>query len=177
MPRFALLLAAALVAVPAFALDAFPGARAVAFDGKRLAQAAQGGTPVERWREFVPDGEAIARWTHLASIREYPGHADPTTLATGLLQALKKQNPDAPSSFIRHPATGEVIVDFVTWPPDRAFTEFNLFRYGKREGGGVVAQQYALRRYGDAADFLRGLKAERVRLVDLMAKEGLRAAP
>lgn len=177
MPRFALLLAVALVAVPAFALDAFPGARAVAFDGKRLAQAAQGGTPVERWREFVPDGEAIARWTHLASIREYPGHADPMTLATGLLQALKKQNPDAPSSIIRHPATGEVIIDFVTWPPDRAFTEFNLFRYGKREGGGVVAQQYALRRYGDAADFLRGLKAERVRLVDLMAKEGLRAAP
>ncbi len=177
MPRFALLLAAALVAVPAFALDAFPGARAVAFDGKRLAQAAQGGTPVERWREFVPDGEAIARWTHLASIREYPGHKDPKALATALLQALKKQNPDAPSSIIQHPATGEVIVDFVTWPPDRAFTEFNLFRYGKREGGGIVAQQYALRRYGDAGDFLRGLKAERVRLVDLMAKEGLRAAP
>ena len=119
---------------------------------------------------------AIARWTRLASIREYPGHTDPKALAEGLLRALKQQNPDAPSSIIRHPATGEVIVDFISWPPDRAFTEFNLFRYGKRDAGGVIAQQYALRVYGDATAFLRGLKAERVRLVALMAKEGLRAA-
>ena len=40
----------------------------------------------------------------------------------------------------------------------------------------MIAQQYALRVYGDATAFLRGLKAERVRLVALMAKEGLRAA-
>ena len=40
----------------------------------------------------------------------------------------------------------------------------------------MVAQQYALRVYGDATTFLRGLKAERTRLLDLMAKEGLRAA-
>lgn len=177
MARLALLLAAALVAIPSWALDAFPDARALAFDGKRLVHAAQGQTPVERWREFVPAGEAIARWTRLASIREYPGHTDPKALASGLLRALKQQNPDAPSSIIQHPVSGEVIVDFVTWPRDRAFTEFNLFRYGRREGGGVVAQQYALRVYGDATAFLRGLKAERVRLVDLMAKEGLRAAP
>ena len=177
MLRFALLLAMALVAAPAIALDAFADARAVVFDGMRLKQAATGATTVERWREFVPDGEPIARWTRLASIREYPTHPDPKALAMGLLQALKKQNPEAPSSIIQHPATGEVIVDFITWPPDRAFTEFNLFRYGKRDGGGVVAQQYALRAYGDAGDFLRGLKAERKRLVELMAKEGLRAAP
>lgn len=176
MPRLALLLAVALVASTAHALDAFPGARAVTFDGKRLVHAAEGGTPVERWREFVPEGEAIARWTRLASIREYPGHSDPKALATGLLRALKQQNPDAPSSIIQHPATGEVIVDFISWPSDRAFTEFNLFRYGRREGGGVVAQQYALRVYGDAGAFLRGLKAERTRLVEVMAKEGLRAA-
>ena len=176
MPRFALLLAMALAATTANALDAFPGNRALTFDGKRLVHAAEGGTPVERWREFVPEDEAIARWTHLASIREYPGHTDPKVLVSGLLRALKQQNPEAPSSIIRHPATGEVIVDFVTWPTDRAFTEFNLFRYGKRDGGGVVAQQYALRVYGDATAFLRGLKAERVRLVALMAKEGLRAA-
>ena len=116
MPRFALLLAMALVVTAANALDAFPGARAVAFDGKRLVHAAEGGTPVERWREFVPEGEAIARWTRLASIREYPGHTDPKALAEGLLRALKQQNPGAPSSIIRHPATGEVIVDFISWP-------------------------------------------------------------
>ncbi|MFO1309757.1 MAG: hypothetical protein U1F64_15160 [Burkholderiales bacterium] len=174
--RLALAASLALAAVAAHALDAFPGTKAVTFDGRRLAQAAQGRTPVEAWREFVPQGEPIAHWTRLASIREYPTHTDPMALATGLLRALKQQNPDAPSAIIRSPSTGEVIVDFVTWPPDRAFTEFNLFRYGKRDGGGVVAQQYALRHYGDATEFLRGLKAERTRLVELMAKEGLKGA-
>ncbi|MCE7878565.1 MAG: hypothetical protein DYH14_14870 [Betaproteobacteria bacterium PRO3] len=78
-------------------------------------------------------------------------------------------------ALLEHPKSGDVIVDFITWPPDRAFVEFNLFRYGKRDGGGVVAQQYALRAYGDPGDFLRRLKSERPKLVDAMAKAGLEA--
>jgi len=174
--RLAVALAFAFAALPAFALDAFPGARAVSFDGRNLLQAAQGGTPVERWREFIPEGEKLERWTRLASIREYPTHAEPKALAVALQATLKRNLPSAPSSFIENKATGEVIVDFIAWPPDRAFTEFNIFRYGKRDGGGVVAQQYAIRVYGDATTFLRGLKAERVRLLNAMAKDGLRAA-
>lgn len=174
--RALLAVALALLAPPAFALDALADAKAVSFDGKRLVQAAHGGTPVERWREFVPAGEKLDRWTSLASIREYPTHHDVKALAGELVRALKRNHPDAPSSILQNPATGEVIVDFIAWPPDRAFTEFNLFRYGKRDGGGVVAQQYALRAYGDATSFLRALKAERPRLLDVMAKDGLKAA-
>ncbi|CAG0982762.1 hypothetical protein BURK1_01833 [Burkholderiales bacterium] len=174
--RIALLAAWFAAVAPALALDAHPGARAITFDGERLVHAADGTTPVERWREFVPAGEKIERWTRLASLREYPSHDDPKALAGNLVRALRRQNPEAPSSIIENPATGEVIVDFVTWPADRAFIEFNLFRYGRRDGGGTVAQQYALRHYGEATAFLRGLKAERPRLVDLMAREGLRAA-
>ena len=174
-PR-ALLLALALVSSPALALDALPGAKALTFGGTRLVQAADGRTQVETWREFVPPGEKLARWTKLASIREYPSHADPKALAGELVRALKNRYPGAPFALIENQAAGEVIVDFVVWPDDRAFTEFNVFRYGKRDGGGVVAQQYALRAYGDAGDFLRGLKAERPKLIDTMAKEGLKAA-
>jgi hypothetical protein len=174
--RLACAVALLALASPALALDAFPTSRTLTFDGKRLVQAADGTTAVERWREFVPAGESIDRWRTLASIREYPTHTDVRALAGELVRALKRRYPDAPSSIIENPSTGEVIVDFVVWPQDRAFTEFNLFRYGKRDGGGVVAQQYALRAYGDATAFLRALKAERVRLLDLMAKEGLRAA-
>jgi len=172
-------LAALLVfafAMPAHALDALPGARAIAFDGKRLVQADEGKTAAERWREFLPPGDKFERWTTLASIREYPGHADPKALAGELVRALKRSTPDAPMSILEHQASGDVIVDFITWPPDHAFVEFNLFRYGKRDGGGVVAQQYALRAYGDASDFLRKLKTERPRLLDAMAKAGLQPA-
>jgi hypothetical protein len=172
----ALLVALALAASPALALDALPGAKAVSFDGKRLAHAAEGRTPVERWREFVPPGEKLERWTALASVREYPGHRDPKALAGELVKALKQRYPGAPFAILENPSIGDVIVDFIAWPDDRAFTEFNLFRYGRRDGGGVVAQQYALRVYGDASDFLRGLKAERPRLIDAMAKGGLKPA-
>jgi len=174
--RYTLLVALAAFCANAFALDALPGARAVTFDGKRLVHAAEGKTPVELWREFVPPGEKLERWTRLASVREYPTHRDPRTLAGELVRALKQHYPGAPFALFENPSTGEVIVDFLAWPDDRAFTEFNVFRYGVRDGGGVVAQQYAIRVYGDAGDFLRGLKAERPRLVDVMAKEGLKVA-
>jgi hypothetical protein len=170
-----LLVVLLLAASHAFALDALPGARAITFDGTRLVHAAEGTTPVERWREFVPQGEKVDRWTKLASIREYPTHDDPKALAGELVRTLKKRYPDAPSSILENKSTGEVIVDFIAWPADRAFTEFNVFRYGRRDGGGVVAQQYALRAYGDATVFLQGLKGQRKRVVDAMAKDGLRA--
>jgi len=173
--RAALALVLAVAATSAYALDALPGAREVTFDGKRLVLADSGRTPAEHWREFLPAGETFARWTVLASIREYPGHADPKALAGELVRALKRSTPDAPMALLEHPKSGDVIVDFITWPPDRAFVEFNLFRYGKRDGGGVVAQQYALRAYGDPGDFLRRLKSERPKLVDAMAKAGLEA--
>jgi hypothetical protein len=176
MRRVLAVIALAAVASAAQALDTLPGVRTIAFDGKRLVQADEGKTAVERWREFLPPGDKFDRWTVLASIREYPGHADPKALAGELVRALKRGTPDAPVSILEHPSSGDVIVDFVTWPPDHAFVEFNLFRYGRRDGGGVVAQQYALRAYGDASAFLRALKTERPRLLDAMAKGGLVAA-
>ena len=164
--RALVFVAMALTAVPSHALDAFPNAKAVSFDGRRLLQAAQGQTPVERWREFIPEGEKIPRWTH----------GDPKALAAEVVRALKREYPQAPSSLFENPKTGEVLVDFIVWPKDHAFTEFNVFRYGKRDGGGLVAQQYAMRVYGDAGDFLRKLRDERPRLLDAMAKTGLTAA-
>jgi hypothetical protein len=65
------------------------------------------------------------------------------------------------------------MVDFVTWMPDNSFAEFNVFKYSKRQGGGLVAQQYALRAYKGITNFLKGLGPVRKRLVDLMATEGL----
>jgi hypothetical protein len=83
----------------------------------------------------------------------------------------------ASSFLIQNPTTGEVIVDFVTWPEDQAFVEFNVFKYSRKPGGGLVGQQYALREYQDTSVFLRGLRPVRERLVGLMAKEGLRSLP
>jgi hypothetical protein len=143
----------------------------LAFDGRIPVLAWQGGTPGEAVREYIPPGEK------LASIREYPKLDDPRAVAANLVRALKQQNPAAQSAMIENPATGEVMVDFVTWPADRAFVEFNIFKYARKPGGGLVAQQYALREYQDTTGFLRSLRPVCDRLVGLMAREGLRPAP
>jgi uncharacterized membrane protein len=85
-------------------------------------------------KEYIPAGERLESWTKLASIREYPKLGDPRAVAANLVRALKQQNPAAQSSVIENPATGDVIVDFVMWPANRAFVEFNVFRYARKQG-------------------------------------------
>ena len=73
----------------------------LAFDGRILVLAWQGGAPGEAVREYIPPGEK------LASIREYPKLDDPRAVAANLVRALKQQNPAAQSAMIENPATGE----------------------------------------------------------------------
>jgi hypothetical protein len=152
---------------------AVPKAESVSFDGVILYLASTNETPNERLREFLPEGQKFETWTKLASIREYPKLNDPRAVAENVVRVVKQQNPGAQSAVIQNPKTGEVIVDFVTWPADQAFVEFNIFKYAKKDGGGLIAQQYALREYKDTASFLKALKTERTRLIGLMAKSGL----
>ena len=42
------------------------------------------------------------------------------------------------------------IIDFLVGPPDNSFVEYNVFKYAKRPAGGIIAQQYALRAYGES---------------------------
>lgn len=145
----------------------------VTFDGMTLVLAAEGDNPGEHIREYIPATQTFKTWARLASIREYPKLEDPRAVAENLLRALKKQNPLAQSAIIQNPKSGEVIIDFVTWPADNAFVEFNVFKYSKKAGGGLVAQQYALREYQDQKGFLKDLKPVRTRLIEQMAKGGL----
>jgi len=162
--------AALLLAAPALAAAA---KAAVIFDGVAMVQAAEGDAPGEHWREFIPADEDRKSWTRLASIREYPKVDDPKAVAGNLVRTLRRQNPQTHSAILQNKKTGEIIVDFITWPDDRKFVEFNVFRYGRNPQGGVIAQQYALRRYENPSDFLAAFKSERQRLVNMMATRGL----
>ena len=113
------------------------------FDGQTLELAWEGGEPGSTIREFIPAGETLEKWTHLASIREYAAIDDPRALAADTLKLTRDTYPDTPSNIIENPTTGDTIIDFAAWPDDNSFLEFNVFKYSKRPGGGVVAQQYA----------------------------------
>lgn len=171
-----IILCAVILVLGIPALSEEPAAKkkeVVRFDGQTLTLAWEGNNPDESVKEYIPEGEKLESWKKLASIREYPKSNDPKALATELVQTLKKQNPNAPSSMIENPKTGEVMVDFITMPPNNSFVEFNVFKYGPKPGGGVVAQQYALREYKDITTFLKGMKPVRERLLELMVTTGL----
>jgi len=169
--KVAALAPAAAGPTPVGAGPANSGKETVTFDGQTLIFAFQGENPGESLKEYIPQGETLTSWTRLASIREYPKLNDPMAVVANLVSFLKQQNPKAPSKTMQNSVTGEVVVDFVTWTNE--FAEFNVFKYAKKPGGGLIAQQYAVREYKDQIGFLKNLRPLRERLVDLMMKEGL----
>jgi len=149
--------------------------KTISFDGQTYYVAyhkAEGGKSIT---EYLPKGQNLDSWVRLVSVRTLPGEDNPKLAALGLVRTLKYQNPQAQSAMMQHPSSKDVIVDFVTWPQDGKFIEFNIFRYSKlAKNKGLLLQQYAQRAYGDkTTDFLSSLKSERQRLVNLMVKDGL----
>jgi hypothetical protein len=152
------------------------GANAVYFDGQTYVKAFEKKSKTASVTEYLPSGETLKSWNRLVAFRTMTGTENPKLAAMGLIRALKHSNPQAQSAMFEHPASKDVIVDFVTWPADGSFIEFNIFRYSRQSGGkGLLLQQYAQRAYGDdSTAFLEKLKTERQRLVDVMAKTGLK---
>jgi len=143
------------------------------FDGYTLLLASQETNPTESVKEYLLAPEKLDSWTKLAAIHDYPKFNDPVTAAQNQIRALHERDPRARSSMIQNPKTGEVIVDFVS-VSGNDFVEFDIFKYAKKPGGGVVAEQYALRNYKDIAGFLRALQPLRPRLLDLMTTTGFK---
>lgn len=149
--------------------------KTISFDGQIYYVAfhkSDGGKSVT---EYLPKGGKLDSWVRLVAIRTLPGEENPKLAALGLVRTLKLQNPQAQSAMMQHPSSKDVIVDFVTWPQDGKFIEFNIFRYSKlAKNKGLLLQQYAQRAYGDKTNaFLASLGSERQRLVNLMVKDGL----
>lgn len=175
MRYLAALAAMACLVSPLVADEPRPAANEqVHFDGETLRLAFEGEDPAATIKEYLPAGEKLESWTRLAAIRRFSNLDDPVAYATATIKELKAKYPQSPSAVIENPKTGAVVLDFVVWPEDASFVEFNVFRYEKRPGGGLVSQQYAIRAYGDQAEsFLMGLRPVRERLVEKMAGEGL----
>jgi hypothetical protein len=157
----------------------FATAKSLSFDGQTLNLAWEGGTADAPIREYIPAGENLDKWTHLASVREYVGREwadlnDPRELAAGTLETVKQTYPGAPHNMAENPDTGETVIDFLVGPPDGSFVEYNVFKYSKRLGGGVIAQQYAVRNYDNPTEFAdKELPAIRGRVINEMATDGL----
>jgi hypothetical protein len=145
----------------------------VKFDGNTLLLAWQNSEQNPTIREFIPQGQDLETWTVLSSIRDYPNLDDPFLICGAMAKRATELNADAQGRVTENNETGEAVVDFLAWPEDKSFVEFNVFRYRKAEQGGLVAEQYAVREYKDPETFVKNLKPIRERLVKEMLKNGL----
>jgi hypothetical protein len=151
----------------------------IRFDGNSLVLAFQNNNNGDTIKEYIPAGETLERWTKLAALYEYPNLDDPQAVVDALVARLKARGSDIPYDVRTDPRTKAVIVDFVIWPEgaakpeDAEYVEYNIFRYESKRGGGLTAQQYAIRRYTDTQGFITNLRTWKDRLVQQMTNEGL----
>lgn len=145
----------------------------VEFDGQTMNLAWTNENPEAPIVEYLPKGETLEKWTHLASIRRYPELEDAQKLAKLTVDEVAKAYPGAPTNLADDPNGTGAVIEFVVTAPDDSFAEYNIFKYAKDPQGGVVAQQYALRGYGDRKKFEDELTERRQQLLDEMAEKGL----
>jgi hypothetical protein len=143
------------------------------FDGQKLYFAFAGRNPGERFKEYIPTGQKLESWTNLASVREYSNANDPLQFAEGLSRVTKQHNPAAQTAIVHNADANVAIIDFVTWPPNLSFVEFNVFRIETSGAGGLIAYQYAVRDYKNPREFMTGLSSLRQRLQMEMITKGL----
>jgi hypothetical protein len=151
----------------------------IRFDNTTLVLAFQQQKNGDTIKEYIPQGETLERWTKLAALYEYPDLNDPQAVVDALVKRLAERNADIPYDVRTDSKTGAIIVDFIIWPEEAAsadvaeYVEYNIFKYQAKPGGGLTAQQYAIRKYKDIPGFLAKLRPEKDRLLKAMTSDGL----
>lgn len=130
-------------------------AQVVSVDGERFTKKFVGKPPGgDKLLEFVRESESFEQWTKLVGFRyqQVPGLGnDPVQMAFALAQKVKASNPKAQSGVITNKDKTEAIVDFVTWPPDAKFMEFNVFRYVRSQDGKALVSLQLAHRFSDTS--------------------------
>lgn len=122
----------------------------ITFDGEAFTKKFVGKPPGgDRLVEYVREAESFERWTKLIGFRyqQMPRiDNDPMKIAPAMAQFVKAANPQAQTRVIANKEKGEALIDFLTWPPDGTYLEFNIFRYARSlDGNAVVSVQFAYR--------------------------------
>jgi hypothetical protein len=122
----------------------------ITLDGEPFTKKFVGSPPNgDKLLEFVRKSESFEKWTKLIGYRyqQLPKIGnDPRKSAAAMAQIVKAANPQAQSRVIVNEKTNEALIDFLTWPPDGKYMEFNVFRYAKSvDGNAVVSLQLAYR--------------------------------
>ncbi|MCW5620227.1 MAG: hypothetical protein KIS79_03875 [Burkholderiales bacterium] len=120
----------------------------ISVDGEQFTKRFVGKPPGgDKLIEYVREAESFEKWTKLIGFRyqQLPRiQNDPIKFVSTVAQLVKASNPDAQARIIINDEKEEALLDFVTWPPDGSYIEFNVFRYARStDGNAVVSLQLA----------------------------------
>lgn len=162
----------AALTVALVAISAAPTSdRTITFDDVTYSRQFVGNMNPGGLAEYVRPGESVDNWTTLVAVRNFPKLDDPSRAAAQLVKTLKASNPDARFQLLVKEDESEAMVDFITWPKDGAYAEFNVFRYLKRPGyAGLIAYQFAYRFTDTGPDASERVKQDRQRWVEEMSR-------
>jgi hypothetical protein len=162
---------AAAVTVALVAISAAPASdRTITFDDVTYTRQFVGNMNPGGLAEYVRPTETVDNWTTLVAVRNFPKLDDPAAVASQLVKTLKESNPEARFQLLVKEDESEAMVDFITWPKDGSYAEFNVFRYLKRPGyAGLVAYQFAYRFSDTGPEATARIRQDRQRWVEAMS--------
>lgn len=144
----------------------------IMLDGEAFIRASTAPVPEgDRRIDFVRENETSIAWTKLVSFRRQQlpqlGN-DPVQVAKAMMKLVKAANEKAQARLIVNDENTEAVLDFLSWPPDAKYMEFNVLRYARAsDGNAVVALQFAHRfndpKAKDTAERFRTLRRAWIR--------------
>jgi hypothetical protein len=104
------------------------------------------GNEQEKLAEYTLVDESIDDWKKLVAVRHYPlAEAAPADAAREIVKALNQAQPAAKHQLLVKEDGTEALLDFLIWPQDASYVEFNVFRLIQTEDEGLVSYQFAFR--------------------------------
>jgi hypothetical protein len=146
----------------------------ISLDGEHFTKKFVGKPPGgDKLVEYVRESESFQRWTKLIGFRyqQLPRiDNDPMKLAPAMAQFVRAANPQAQTRVLVLKEKGEALIDFLTWPPDASYLEFNIFRYARSlDGNAVVSVQFAHRFTDRSAESVEKFRRLRQAWIDQAA--------
>ena len=98
---------------------------------------------------YIRDTETFEDWTTSVTYTLYrnPSVGDrPKSVATVIVSSLQNSNPQAKYNLTGNEEGTEVILDFLTWPADKEYMEYDVYRIESgQKGEGVYVLQFSVK--------------------------------
>jgi hypothetical protein len=118
----------------------------IQFDGEVFVQQFTNNTSDVKLAEYVRPNETLKNWTKLIAVRNFIKLNDTKSATVDLAKIVQQHNPQAKFQIFTKDDGSEAQIDFLTWPREGKYMEFNVHRYMKvRDYPGLISYQFAYR--------------------------------